>query len=307
MNPPIEFRQLRYVVAVAEELHFTRAAERLHLTQSALTRQIMQLEDVLGVRLFHRDTRNVRLTAAGEVFVEEAKRVLAFADRAVRLARGTQAGEFGEVRIAYSPFIDVRVVNELKAALAVVRPSLQLSFHGVPTAEQIGGLLDGTYQAGLVFLPIRDEAIEVEVLFGEQLHVALAAGHRLARKRQIELRVIHSEPLIWMPRRLNPAFHDHFQEWCRTAAYHPVIAQEVTSVQECLQFVSQGVGISFVSSSMRLNRFEGIAFRPLIEPSFVLETGIAYRRDNKAGVVGSILTVARQKLRRVLDDGHAPE
>ena len=136
---PVEFRQLRYVVAVAEELHFTRAAERLYLTQSALTRQIAQLENNLGVRLFNRDTRHVELTAAGKVFVEEARRILESAHRAVALAQGTDRQDHGEIRIAYSPLVDLHVAGDLKKAIGISNPTLQLAFSGASIEQQAIG------------------------------------------------------------------------------------------------------------------------------------------------------------------------
>ncbi len=239
----------------------------------------------------------MKLTTAGWVLVGEAKRVLASADRAVRLARGTQAGEFGDVRIAYSPFIDLRAVNYLKTALMTLRPSLHITLEGISTAEQTARLSDGTYQAALVLLPYQDADIAAEPLFEEPLNVAMVAGHRLARRRQVNLEELVHEPLIWMTRRSNPHFHDHFLAWCRAAGYEPVVAQEVTGLLECLQFVSDGVGISFVSASARRSHFEGIAIRPLVGPPFPVRTGVAYRRDNSSAVLHSILTVARQQFR----------
>lgn len=293
MNLPVEFRQLRYVVAVAEELHFTRAAERLHVTQSALTRQIAQLEDNLGVRLFKRDTRHVELTAAGEVFVKEAKRILESAQRAVSLAQGTDRQDHGDIRVAYSPLVDLQAVGELKKAVYTSNPTLRLSFIGTSCVRQVAGLLSGTYHVGLVVLPIHDEALAVERLFKQQLHVMLSASHRLARKRQIDLRELDGEPVVWIPDSVHPTFHAHFAEWCRAAGYHPTVAQEAASVLECLQFVADGVGISFAAESVRRMQFAGVVSRP-IEPQFFVETGVAYRRDSSSVVLQQVLQSAVQ-------------
>lgn len=292
MMLPVEFRQLRYVVAVAEELHFTRAAERLYVTQSALTRQIAQLESNLGVRLFDRDTRHVELTAAGRVFVEEARRILETAHRAVALAQGTDRQDHGEIRIAYSPLVDLHVAGDLKKALAISNPTLRLSFSGTSTKQQLAGILGGAYLAGLAVLPALDAALSASVLLRHRLLAVLPTGHRLARKRQVELREVDTDAIVWIPQTLHPAFHDHFSEWCRAAGYHPTVAQEATGLTERLQFVADGVGISFVGESVRRMPFPGVAFRPIAKPPFVVETGLVYRSDSKSVALKQVLESA---------------
>lgn len=291
---PIEFRQLRYVVAVAEELHFTRAAERLHLTQSALTRQIAQLEESLGVRLFKRDTRHVELTAAGEVFIEEAKRVLESAHRAVALAQGTQRRDQGEIRIAYSPLVDLQVAGELKRLLASSNPTLQVSFSGMSIKQQISGILDGSYPLGLAVLPVDDPALFTEVLLSQPLAAVLPTAHRLARKRHIDLRDLDDDLIVWIPPSLHSSFYAHFMAWCRSAGYHPTVAQEATGIAECLQFVADGIGISFAAESVRRLQFPGVVIRRVWSPSFLVETGLICRRDNKSTVLQQILKAAVQ-------------
>lgn len=289
---PVEFRQLRYAVAVAEELHFTRAAERLYVTQSALTRQIAQLEDNLGVRLFKRDTRHVELTAAGKVFVEEARRILESAHRAVALAQGTDRQDHGEVRIAYSPLVDLHIAGDLKKALGISNPTLQLTFSGVSMEKQLSGILDGSYLAGLAVLPVTDAALNARVVLRHRLVVVLPTTHRLARKRHVELRDLDSDAIVWIPQTLHPAFHEKFAEWCRAAGYHPTVAQEASGLTERLQFVADGAGISFVGESVRRMPFPGVAFRPITKPSFLIETGLVYRSDSKSVVLQQMLESA---------------
>lgn len=295
MMLPVELRQLRYAVAVAEELHFTRAAERLYLTQSALTRQIAQLEGNLGVRLFDRDTRHVELTAAGKVFVEEARRILESVHRAVALAQGTDRQDHGEVRIAYSPLVDLHIASDLKKALAASNPTLQLSFSGASIEQQLWGILDATYLAGLAVFPLADAALATRVLLRDRLLAVLPAGHRLTRKRRLQLRDLDGDALVWIPQTLHPAFHEHFSAWCREAGYHPTVAQEATGLTERLQFVADGAGISFVGESVRRMPFPGVAFRPIVKPSFLIETGLVYRTDSKSVVLQQMLESASRR------------
>lgn len=294
MLPPVEFRQLRYVVAVAEELHFTRAAERLYVTQSALTRQIAQLESNLGVRLFERDTRHVELTAAGRVFVEEARRILESAHRAVALAQGSDRQDHGEIRISYSPLVDLQVAGDLRKALASSNPTLQPMFSGCSLEMQTAGILDGTCLAGLAVLPAMDSALSAQVLLTQRLMAVLPTGHKMARKRQLELRELASDAIVWVPHALHPSIHERFMEWCRTAGYHPTVAQEAAGLTERLQFVADGVGISFVGESVRRMSFPGVAFRPITRPPSFVETGLVYRSDSKSVVLQQMLESARR-------------
>lgn len=292
MLPPVEFRQLRYVVAVAEELHFTRAAERLYVTQSALTRQIAQLESNLGVKLFERDTRHVELTAAGRVFVEEAKRILESAHRAVALAQGTERQDHGEVRIAYSPLVDLHVAGDLRKALAISNPTLQLMFSGCSLELQTAGILDGTYLAGLAVLPVADSALSAQVLLTQRLMAVLPTGHKMARKRQLEFRELASDAIVWFSRELHPGFHEHFAEWCRAVGYHPTVSQEAAALTERFHFVADGAGISFTAESARPVQFPGVVFRPIVKPALAIETGLVYRSDSKSVVLKQILESA---------------
>ena len=292
MTLPVEFRQLRYAVAVAEELHFTRAAERLYVTQSALTRQIAQLEGNMGVRLFHRDTRHVELTAAGRVFAEEARRILESAHRAVALAQGTDKQDHGEILIAYSPLVDLHIAGELKKALGASNPTLQLAFAGVSNEQQLSGVLDATYLAGLAVFPVADAALSTRVLLRHRLWAVMPTRHPLARKRQMELRDLDGDAIVWIPQTLHPGFHQHFSEWCREAGYHPTVAQEATGLTERLQFVADGAGISFVAESARRVQVPGIAFRPVAKPPFVVETGLVFRSDSKSVVLQQMLESA---------------
>lgn len=289
---PVEFRQLRYVVAVAEELHFTRAAERLYLTQSALTRQIAQLESNLGVRLFDRDTRHVELTPAGTVFVEEARRILESAHRAVALAQGAAREDYGEVRIAYSPLAGLDVAGDLRKALAISNPTLEIAFSGTSMERQLTGILEGAYLAGLSVLPVGDAALASQVLRRDRLMVVLPAYHRLVRKRRIEIADLDGDAIVWIPPALHPAFQGRFSDWCRAAGYHPTVSQEASGITERLQFVADGAGISFATEWLRRVRFPGVAFRPISKPSLLVETGLVYRSDSKSKLLQQVLQSA---------------
>src|SRR5712692_2100547 len=165
MFPGVELRLYRYVAAIAEELNFTRASEKLHVAQPALSRQIKQLEDYLGTLLFERDHRGVRLTLAGEAFAAEARLTLFHAQRAVEGARATKGQHKGPWKLAYSPLVDLRIPTKVRQHLSVAHPSADVRLTSAHTSEQANALLHGNLQAGLVILPIREEGLTCESLY----------------------------------------------------------------------------------------------------------------------------------------------
>lgn len=295
MYSEVELRQLRYAIAVADELHFTRAAARLHVTQSALTRQIRQLESQLGVSLFIRGTRRVELTEAGRAFAEDGRKGLVLIERGVRRALGAGRGEVEVLRIAYSPFVDIHFFSELRKLFSECQPDVKIEYISEPVMEQIQGLIEGRYHAGIGALPIEDETLTTVCLFEEPMFAVFRKGHRLAKKRRVRLSDLGGDPVIWMPRKVQPALHDQFLEWCRKEGYSPNIAQYVTSVSETLDFVAEGIGVGFVKASARRLHANGLVFRPLGTPPYLISTGLIYRADNRSEILRNLVKRARER------------
>jgi DNA-binding transcriptional LysR family regulator len=281
----VELRHLRCAIAVADELHFTRAAQKLHITQSALTRQIRQLELQLGVDLFIRDTRRVELTAAGKALTDEGRKALEILEDGIRRAVGAGRGEVDVLRVAYSPFVDIHFFTQLKKFLVEIQPELKVDYVSEAAPELEEGLIDGTYQAGIGPLPIDNNALAGVCLFQEPMFVVFPKAHRLGRKRRVYVSDLGDDPVIWMPPKVRPSFYNDFVEWCRKQGYSPNLKQYVTSVSEILGFVAEGVGIGFVKASDSKLGSDLLAFCPLGNRPYLVETGIMYRADNRSEIL----------------------
>src|SRR5882762_9657503 len=206
MYPGVELRLYRYVVMLAEELNFTRAALRLHVAQPSLSKQIRELEDYLGAQVFERTKREVRLTAAGEAFAAEARLTLFHADRAVEGARAAKGQHKGPWSIGSSPLIDLRILSKVRRHLSLEQPAADVRLVSAHTSELAGGLMRGTLQAGLVILPGREQGWICEGLYREALVLALPERHPLVAKTDIEVSDLHELPLVLIRGDIEPRF-----------------------------------------------------------------------------------------------------
>jgi DNA-binding transcriptional LysR family regulator len=197
-------RLLRSVLAVADELHFTRAAERIHVSQPVLSRHVHQCEESIGFAVFERNSRHVRMTPAGEVFVAKLRSGFGLIHAAIELGRGTARGDTPELRIAYSPSADASVISEVRRIARHARLGVETAFVSLLSINQIPTLRDGTCHLGILIMPVEDEALRKECLIREPLLAAIPKSHRLARKREIPLRDLDGEPLVWMSRSAHP-------------------------------------------------------------------------------------------------------
>ena len=211
-----DLRQLRYFVAVAEELHFSRAARRLHMAQPPLSQQINELERKLGVQLFVRSTRRVELTPAGSAFLTGARRVLAEADRAVEVAQRASRGEMETLRVS---FADAAALSVLPQAVRLFReafPSVHLEMReDAGAAEQYDAVRRDLVDVALARGPLVDQVLHVEVLLEEPFCIALWKGHPLAELPVIPLPLLAEQPFVLFPRHLSPVYYDHLVGMCR--------------------------------------------------------------------------------------------
>jgi DNA-binding transcriptional LysR family regulator len=299
MHPNVELRVLRYVVAVAEELHFTRAAQRLRIAQPSLSKQIRDLEDRLGVQLFVRTHRQVRVTEAGRVFLKEARKALEHSDRAVRLVVALRRPAGESIAIGYSPQMNLRLLTIVRNLASVRTLRLKINLISSHTPDQLEALSQGEIQAGLVTLPLKDEQITTNILIREPLTVVAPESHRLSSKSDLKARELNGLPVISFPRRLNPAFHDHLHMLFKKEGYVPNVVQEVTTEAEALYMVAEGFGISFVKLSAASAGHRGIVYRRFREPGLVQETGIVYRRNNRSSQVQSFVAILRKTIQQI--------
>jgi len=291
----MELRHLRYLVAVAEELHFGRAAIRLNISQPPLSQQIRQLEEELGVRLFQRTKREVRLTEAGKRIVSEAQQVLGRIDHFCKVAAHAGEGEIGHLSVGVPGGISEILIETLRL-VAQKYPGIHVELQYLSTGTQIEALREGRIDVGFLNLPVLDSTLVVEKIKSEPISLALPKGHPLTRRPRVPLKAIENEPMILFPRRVTPGLHDLLTGLCRNAGFSLNVVHEVDSIVGGLTLVSAGLGIAFATSGFQ-RLWPGITFRPL-ETTAVIEQGISYRRDAQSPVLDTFLRVVRQLVRK---------
>ncbi|MEA2383326.1 MAG: hypothetical protein QOH72_3297 [Solirubrobacteraceae bacterium] len=293
----MELRHLRYFVAVAEERHFGRAAERLHIAQPPLSQQIRRLEAELGAPLLHRTTRRVELAPAGEVLLARARDILAAVDAAAEDARRAARGEFGRLAIGFTGSATYALLPALAEALRDALPGVVLELRGeLLTPAQVEGLLDGSLDLGLLRPPVREHSLEVEILRREPLVAVLPATHRLAAAPAVPLEQLEEEPFVMYPSHFRSVLHDAVEDTCAAHGFHPRVALEVSETATLVSFVAAGLGVSLVPDSVRHMTVEGAVYRPLAREAAEVELAVAWRRDDDAPVVGRALEVVRRAL-----------
>lgn len=289
----MELRRLRYFVAVAEELHFGRAAQRVHIAQPPLSQQIRKLEDELGVELLQRNRRGVALTAAGEIFLEQSRLVLADVQRAVEIVQRAARGEIGQIEIGHAPPADLAVLPTLLSAFSRRHPDVRLTLRGLSGPALTAALREGKIRVAIVRLPLEAPDLRLRTVSRERLVVALPKKHRLARSRELFLRQLAGEPFILFPRHLSPRYHDQIVALCsEQGGFTLRVAQESETIQTTLALVAAGLGVSLQAESIRNVARSGVVYRPLAEATPIVETGLAFRPDDDSAVLAKFLAVA---------------
>lgn len=273
----------RSFVAVAEELHFGRAAARLNLTQSPLSRQIQMLEQTLGVTLLERSTRAVRLTPAGRTFLAEAYRVFAAAENAERVTRRTARGESGMIRLGFTAASAYRLLPRLVTHLRERLPEIDLALEEMVSGEQIQALEGNRIDLALLrpSPALADAAIIAAPLARERLVLAVPQGHRLAAGRAPVLRDLDGEAFVtWSPRG-GRYFIDLLDTLFEASGVHPRVVQRVNQVHAMLALVGTGLGVALVPEGVRSVRITNVVLRPIRLPASARpELLLASRRDN---------------------------
>jgi DNA-binding transcriptional LysR family regulator len=291
----VELRQLRYFVTVAEELHFGRAAARLHMTQPPLSQAIAALEDGLGTALFLRNRRTVALTPAGSALLPEARRILGEAALLPELARRAASGEAGRLALAFITSADYSVLPPFLRRYSERYPGVQLSLQEATSDVQVDELLRGRIDAGLLIPPLPERAraeLEYMKVIDEPLILCAPTG-LLRRKGPVALRKLPSLPLIIFPREISPALHDAILSCFRAAGITPAVGQQAIQMQTIVSLVSAGMGLALVPQSVANLMRPGVEYRALADTTPLVETGIAWRRDNPSPVLKGFLELLR--------------
>ncbi|WP_213978865.1 LysR substrate-binding domain-containing protein [Sphingomonas sp. dw_22] len=288
----IDIRQLRYFVAVAETLHFGRAAERLHVTQPPLSRQVIALEKELGVRLLERHSRQARLTYAGERFLADSKAVLAAFDQACRNAQSAHAGELGELTIGFMMHAAYGSVPALTRRFIAARPQVRLHLREVLPTVLVDGVLNGEFDAGITFSPGPVRGLATAVIHREPLCLAVPADHALAAHKLVSAEMLVGEPLIAAPTQVTPTLRQAIADYLARAGGEPLIRLETQLQQTIVSLVAENIGIALIPQSLRKLGISGVKFRALADPPIV-EQVLAWRTGNLNPALPHFLTAAR--------------
>jgi DNA-binding transcriptional LysR family regulator len=295
----IELRQLRYFVAVAEELHFGRAAQRLHMTQPPLSQTIQALEATLGTALFSRTQRSVALTPAGAALLPEAQRLLQHAAALPNLARRAASGESGRLSLAFISTADYSVLPSFLREFRERYPQVHIELREATTDVQLEELIQGRIDVGLLIPPLPDKAkaeLDYVAVLSEPLILAAPKGMKALRgQTRLALKSLADMPLIIFPRRIAPAFHDAILACFHDAGLTPRIGQEAIQMQTIVGLVSAGMGIALVPQSVSNLKRPGVEYKALAGKTALIETGLAWRRDNASPVLRAFLELLRKK------------
>ncbi len=281
----MELRHLRYFTAVAEELHFGRAAARLHIAQSPLSQQIRRLEAELGVALFDRSRRSVQLTAAGRLLQEQATPLLAQADRLEQTMRDAAGGRVGALTVGFVGSATYSTLPTIVRAHRLAHPRVEVRLVELTTGPQIEALTSGQIDIGLVRPPVRSDAVEVTPLVEEQLVAALPDSHPLASRDVVDVRDLADQPFVSFPRRIGSGLFDDILAVCSRAGFSPQVVQEANEMQTIVSLVSAGLGVALVPESMQAFTRPHLALRPLRGSDVTLRLALARRVGDPSPLV----------------------
>ena len=284
----MELRHLRYFVAVGEEQHYGRASERLHVAQPALSRQIQDLEEELGVKLFDRLARGVKISVAGASFLDDARRILQqvneASSRAVRVARG----QSGILRVGFTESASWHgVVPDSFPQFRQRQPDTELVLYPAASLDQMEAVRAGRLDAGFVFsMPKSDRELDQLPVAIHHLVLALPKGDPLTKVRKLRLRDLRNTPFVWFPRRQSPAYYDRLMKECfRGGLKTPNVVQEAVDQATILSLVSCRLGVAFVSEATRWRCPAGVVLLPVTDLKLPLPFALIWRKDNASPVL----------------------
>ncbi|MFP9016814.1 LysR substrate-binding domain-containing protein [Pseudomonas aeruginosa] len=294
----MELRHLRYFIAVAEELHFGRAAERLGISQPPLSQQIQALEEEIGARLFERTNRRVELTDAGRLFLDESRQVLAQVDKAVLLARRAHLGELGELKIGFTssaPFTST--IPSSIHAFRKAYPDVHLDLQEMSSRQVLKALLEESLQVGVIRPLALPDAVHWVELFREPLVAVLRADHPLAAGSEdgLAIAALAEEPFVFFPRSYGTGLYDQVIALTRQAGFSPRIAQEASEAMTIIGLVSSGLGVSILPASFRRTRVDGVVYRTLSDPEATTAVWLVRRQNEGSPLALSFIDLVTRE------------
>jgi LysR family hca operon transcriptional activator len=292
----MDHRYLRYFIAVAEELSFTRAAERLHTVQPSLSQQIRRLEEIVGTPLFHREKHRLRLTEAGRIFLQESRTILQYTSRAITLARQAARAEAGFMTIGFVPGVEGKIFPSVLPILRAKYPDIELSLRSLTSPQQMEALQNGEINIGFMRPPIEGDEVLSEVVLREKIIAVVPANHPLAKLKRISVRALAKLPFLEVARHTAPFLHDTAKEIAAQAGvtFNSILPGE--NVLMSLSEVAAGLGFCLLPDNVRQILPPNVAAKPLDcdpEPEFPLL--VAYRKDERLPAVAFFLSLLRER------------
>jgi DNA-binding transcriptional LysR family regulator len=286
----MELRQAQAFVTIVDEGHVGRAAQRLHVTQPTLSRQIAALERSLGVPLFDRSRRALSLTPAGEAFAVGARDLVRRADEVVATARRAHRGELGVLRIGFVQSATFEALPGLLGPFRAKWPSVRIEVTAMTTLRQLAALADDALDVGLLRPPsVREPWLASRTWSHDPLLVALPGDHRLASRTRVSLADLAEESFVLYGRESGPAVHDRIIGFCRDAGFSPRIVQEAVDVQTIVALVAAGLGVSLLIAPTPRTDESSVVYRPLVEELPPWEMSLAWSHDNQSPVLARLL------------------
>jgi DNA-binding transcriptional LysR family regulator len=289
-----ELKQLRYFLVVAEELHFGRAAKRLHITQSPLSRQIQLLEDGLQFQLFHRTNRSVQLTPAGDAFRSEARQLLAQAENAVAVARRHLQGQAGIIKMGFTAGSSYRHLPRMLARAGSALKDVEIALEEMVTVQQIEALRANHIDFGLGRQPPNQQLTEGIRVAREALHLAIPSHHPLARRHTVRLSDLETEPIITFSPKDGFYFYALIDSLFRRHNLQPTYVQHVSQIHSILALVSAGMGVALVPETAEALHFENVRFKKLSGAPVHADLYLIWRRSNDNPAVQAFANLMRK-------------
>jgi DNA-binding transcriptional LysR family regulator len=294
----MELRHLRYFLAVAEELHFNRAAQRLHMQQPPLSHQIRQLEKELGVELFRRTTRSVALTEAGRALLHQTRSILALVEESPEVALRASQGMTGRLAVGFTGSTTYALLPVVAGAFRRNFPDAVLQVEGeMLSPAQVESLLSGRLDVCFGWMRPAEPELETRVLRRERLAVVLPENHRLAGRESVRLADLAEDPFVTYPGHWGSTMYQLTVRACRDSGFSPRIVQEVSQTATLVSLVAAGFGVAVAPASVRHLTVTGAVHRPLESPVVESELVVAWRRDSELPLLRRFLTVAESELR----------
>nr|WP_286181040.1 LysR family transcriptional regulator [Leptothrix sp. C29] len=292
----MNLRQLKYFVAVAEELNFRRAAERLFITQPPLSRQIQMLEEAVGARLLDRDRGGVRLTEAGERFLADARALLRESEQVVRRFKPSGvADKLPLLRVGITTVVDVGLFAGIEPAFEQRFPGMRISTKRQISAHSIRDLNQDRIDIAVIGLPSRADGLTVEPLFDDPMVACISSSHRLAKRQRVSILDLGDDKLFWFERKLNPVYYDYCERIFERVGFSPQRIREPADHHVLLGLIAEGQGFALVPNSLHNVTRKGVTFKKIVEgDQLCIRVGVAYQATNSDEQVQALVSMLKE-------------